>query len=493
MGFCRAAFHGSKFEASVNVIGNPGATVTLGNDKYNYYCTCDSNGNGNITINRRGEYKVRTSAVGAFEADQNTMTININQNGIVYSVQKVLINRGTNSLAVSNEYKSGSLLPYWGSSSTKPSTNFSQYWLVYRTDRMPISRLDGEIIYKGLGDEYSINTTKKVYGYLHSVPVGTTGYYGLFAVLNINGNNYYTSMITASGTAKNMETVTKTFTSSGTMTVPAGMHKLTACAVGGGGGGAHNGHHFFSGSSSRTIINVGGGGGEGGSVTTSTIDVIPGQSISIVIGGGGAGGNTWWKQVLSDYIDVYNGAGGSNGGTTSITVNDKTISANGGSGAGQVTVANLGGPTINGGGGGYGGSGRGNGGDGGRGFYAAGTRSGDNTAGSGAKDYYQGNAGNGGSGAAFDGTWYGGGGGGGGSACREEPSKGSTFYTYGLSGDGGNRGGGNGGYTSSTPTAGTANTGGGGGGGGSGRYYPDESSRNGANGGSGVAILKFAA
>ena len=53
MGFCRADFHGSKFEAYVNVIGNPGATVTLGNDKYNYYCTCDSNGNGNITINRR--------------------------------------------------------------------------------------------------------------------------------------------------------------------------------------------------------------------------------------------------------------------------------------------------------------------------------------------------------------------------------------------------------------------------------------------------------
>mgnify|MGYP004461883185 CR=1 FL=1 len=427
MGFCRAAFHGSKFEASVNVVGNPGATVTLGNDKYNYYCTCDSNGNGTITVNRRGEYKVRTSAVGAFEADQNTMTININQNGIVYSVQKVLINRGTNSLAVSNEYKSGSLLPYWGSSSTKPSTNFSQYWLVYRTDRMPISRLDGEIVYKGFGEEYSINTTKKVYGYLHNVTAGTTGYYGLFAVLNINGNNYYTGLITASGTAKNMETVTKTFTSSGTMTVPAGMHKLTACAVGGGGGGAHNGHHLFSGSSSRTIVNVGGGGGEGGAVSTSTIDVIPGQSISIVIGGGGAGGNTWWKQVVSDYIDVYNGAGGSNGGTTSITVNGKTISANGGAGA------------------------------------------------------------------AFDGTWYAGGGGGGGSACRREPSKGSTFYTYGLSGDGGNRGGGKGGYTSSTPTAGTANTGGGGGGGGSGSYFPADSSRNGANGGSGVAILKFAA
>lgn len=492
MGFCRAAFHGSKFEAYVNVIGNPGATVTLGNDKYNYYCTCDSNGNGNITINRRGEYKVRTSAVGAFEAEQNTMTININQNGIIYSVQKVLINRGTNSLAVSNEYKSGSLLPYWGSSSTKPSTNFSQYWLVYRTDRMPISRLDGEIIYKGLGEEYSINTTKKVYGYLHNVPVGTTGYYGLFAVLNINGNNYYTGIITASGTAKNMETVTKTFTSSGTMTVPAGMHKLTACAVGGGGGGAHNGHHWFAGNNSDTKVSIGGGGGEGGAVTTTTIDVIPGQSISVVIGGGGAGGNSWWKQVISDYIDVYNGAGGSNGGTTTITVNGRSISANGGAGAGQVNVHDLG-PTINGAGGGYGGSGRGNGGDGGRGFYAAGTRSGDNTAGSGAADYYQGSAGNGGSGAAFDGTWYGGGGGGGGSACRREPSKGSTFYTYGLSGNGGNRGGGKGGYTSSTPTAGTANTGGGGGGGGSGDYYSSDSSRNGANGGSGVAILKFAA
>lgn len=492
MGFCRAAFHGSKFEAYVNVIGNPGATVTLGNDKYNYYCTCDSNGNGNITINRRGEYKVRTSAVGAFEAEQNTMTININQNGIVYSVQKVLINRGTNSLAVSNEYKSGSLLPYWGSSSTKPSTNFSQYWLVYRTDRAPISRLDGEIIYKGLGEEYSISTTKKVYGYLHNVTVGTTGYYGLFAVLNINGNNYYTGIITASGTAKNMETVTKTFTSSGTMTVPAGMHKLTACAVGGGGGGAHNGHHWFAGSSSDTKVSIGGGGGEGGAVTTTTIDVIPGQSISVVIGGGGAGGNSWWKQVVSDYIDVYNGAGGSNGGTTSITVNGKSISANGGAGAAQVNPPNLS-PTLSGGSGGLGGSGRGNGGDGGKGFYARGDRSGDNTAGSGAADYYQGNAGNGGSGAAFDGTWYGGGGGGGGSSCRREPSKGSTFYTYGLSGNGGNRGGGNGGYTSSTPTAGTANTGGGGGGGGSGNYYSSDSSRNGANGGSGVAILKFAA
>lgn len=487
MGFCRAAFHGSKFEAYVNVIGNPGATVTLGNDKYNYYCACDSNGNGTITINRRGEYKVRTSAVGAFEADQNTMTININQNGIVYSVQKVLINRGTNSLAVSNEYKSGSLLPYWGSSSTKPSTNFSQYWLVYRTDRAPVSRLDGEIIYKGLGEEYSINTTKKVYGYLHNVPVGTTGYYGLFAVLNINGNNYYTGIITASGTAKNMETVTKTFTSSGTMTVPAGMHKLTACAVGGGGGGAHNGHHFFSGSSSRTITNIGGGGGEGGSVTTTTIDVIPGQSISVVIGGGGAGGNSWWKQVASDYIDVYNSAAGSNGGTTSITVNGKSISANGGAGAPGVNPQGMT-PTLNGGSGGAGGSGRGNGGDGGRGFYSSGNRQGDNVAGSGAADFHQGSAGNGGAGAAFDGIWYAGGGGGGASATRREPSKGSTFYTYGLYGSGGNRGGG------SNNSAGTANSGGGGAGGGQmSRYYPSESSTNGGNGGSGVAILKFAA
>lgn len=488
MGYCRAAFRGAKFEATVSVIANPGATVTLGNGKYNFYCTCNSNGQGTMTVTRRGMYKVGTSVVAAYDADGNTAEININQNGLVFSVQKIMINLGTNKLEVSNEYKSNSLLPYWGSTSTKPSSNFSEYWLVYRSDRMPVSRLDGTIVYKGAGTQYQINTSKSAYGYLHSnISSGSIGYYGLFGVLTINGNNYYTAIITASGTAKTFSSADRTFTSSGTMTVPAGMHKLSLCVVGGGGGGGHNGHYSFAGNSSNRNISVGAGGGEGGAMVTSSLDVIPGQSISVVIGGGGAGGSSWWKQVVSDYVDVYNGAGGSNGGTTSVTVNGRTISANGGAGAGQVNVSNL--TPLN---GGSGGSGRGNGGDGGRGFYCQGSRTGDNVAGSGTATYHQGDAGNGGSGAAFDGTWYGGGGGGGGSDGHIQPSKGGSFYVYAICGDGGNRGGGKGGWNNAS-VSGTANTGGGGGGGGSSADYASSASSSGGNGGSGVAILKFAA
>ena len=73
---------------------------------------------------------------------------------------------------------------------------------------------------------------------------------------------------------------TQVFTSSTTVTVPAGATKAIISGCGGGGGGAY--------SRSRR----GGSGGNGGTVRSYPINVSAGSSIKITIGSGGAGGTS---------------------------------------------------------------------------------------------------------------------------------------------------------------------------------------------------------
>jgi hypothetical protein len=83
-------------------------------------------------------------------------------------------------------------------------------------------------------------------------------------------------------------TVTQTFTSSGTYTVPFGYSAVLLIGCGGGGGGA-SGH--FTSTISTTAASGGGGGGGGALLLTAmATGLTSGGSVSVTIGAGGTGG-----------------------------------------------------------------------------------------------------------------------------------------------------------------------------------------------------------
>ncbi|GIP25480.1 hypothetical protein J23TS9_06100 [Paenibacillus sp. J23TS9] len=95
-------------------------------------------------------------------------------------------------------------------------------------------------------------------------------------------------------------------------TIPEGVTRITVVLSGGGGGGGggYNG-------------TAGGGGGATGGVSIGTLNVVPGQSCSIVVGSGGKGGNGTTGGSAEK---------GSDGGSSSLSVNGFTITAYGGGG-----------------------------------------------------------------------------------------------------------------------------------------------------------------
>jgi hypothetical protein len=124
----------------------------------------------------------------------------------------------------------------------------------------------------------------------------------------------------------------KLFPSSGTMTisdpgtytfkVPGGVHSLTYSGTGaGGGGGAGEGTNGGEG---------GGGGGAGGYATAQTLDVTPGQVLTITVGTGGSGGSGTSQPGVA-----Y--AGRSGGATAIISGSSVTRLSGGGGGAGGNT------------------------------------------------------------------------------------------------------------------------------------------------------------
>jgi hypothetical protein len=205
---------------------------------------------------------------------------------------------------------------------------------------------------------------------------------------------------------------TKTFTTSGTFTVPAGVTSIQIEAWGGGAGGksATNDKGF-----------VGGGGGGGAYAKRNAVTVVPGTTYTITApGAGGTPNNAGAASTLTISGVTITAAGGSVGSASSLTPTG---------GLGGTTIASLGDLVYA---GGNGGSGFGNGtssgsGSGGGGASAAGSSgtgnnganaSGPNTPGAGGttKSSFGGAGGSGGnntSGTSAN-TIYGGGGGGGG-------------------------------------------------------------------------------
>lgn len=236
-----------------------------------------------------------------------------------------------------------------------------------------------------------------------------------------------------------------TFTTSGSFALAqSGLLASEYLVVaGGGGGGGRSG---------------GGGGGAGGMLTGST-NIVANQTVTIGAGGSGAstgttndatnGGNSSLGTIAT-----ATGGGRGGGGDTQTGA-----AATGGSGGGGGSAASSSGAAGTGGQGSSGGNFAGGAGAGGGGASAAGSN---------------GNVSNGagGAGTAWNGTTYAGGGGGGGGV---------------TGGAGGAGGGGAGGNNDVNGTAATANTGGGGGAGGSWATAP----RSGANGGSGIVIVRY--
>ncbi len=135
------------------------------------------------------------------------------------------------------------------------------------------------------------------------------------------------------------QTVTETFTTGTTFTVPPNVTSLTVECWGAGGGG-----------STITANGRRGGGGGGGAYSRSTILVTPGSNYTIVVGAGGNasadGANTTFGGTL---VVAEGGNGGSNNSTTggtggSIAGSTGNIRYAGGNGAnGDVTAGYSGG------------------------------------------------------------------------------------------------------------------------------------------------------
>lgn len=312
------------------------------------------------------------------------------------------------------------------------------------------------------GNVIIITDYKQTFG-VHPVTVNPNGQNIYGASSNVTLNN--------SGESVNMVYIDSTqgwIAYSGFIASPIGTYTVEYLVIaGGGGGGAY-----------------GAGGGAGGLVSgtgASGFAVTPGLEYSVTVGAGGAGspsghGASGTNSIFSSTTTAIAGGGGGNSASSGYSGGSGGGSGydNAPAGAGTAGQGNPGGnvpgtvanPYPSGGGGGAdatGGNGSGNnGGAGGAGSNSFSAWASATSTGSGG--YYAG--------------------GGGGSVSYGGPS----YGTSGVLGPGGAGGGGAGSLGTNTPAvAGTTNTGGGGGGGG----YTNTQAP-GANGGSGLVILRYA-
>jgi hypothetical protein len=147
-----------------------------------------------------------------------------------------------------------------------------------------------------------------------------------------------------------------TFTSSGSLTVPAGVTTIRVTCTGGGGGGANCASAFPPSASSDSS---GGGGGAGGTAI-GVFSVTPGQVIPITVGAGGAAQATGGTSSIGSLCSASGGGGtqfqatGTSAGAAGGTATGGAISVIGGYGSdgqsGVVTMAGNGGASYWGGG-----------------------------------------------------------------------------------------------------------------------------------------------
>lgn len=351
-------------------------------------------------------------------------------------------------------YSGRRVLAKWQNPNQAAGKPFSGVIIRYSTSGYP-GTTGGTQIYKGAGNNTAAGAWSQAY--LDMPSLNTTYYFSCYPYVTIGEGEI--NGVVRNVTCKTSGELNKTFTASGSYTIPAGYTKMDLFAVGGGGGGCSS----YSQSS---------GGGGGYTSTTLGYSVVGGTTLTIIVGSGGAGAaynrtDSFGTDGGSSSISgIVSAAGGRGGGSKTGGSADMRSGAycNGGSGGGETNQNSGSGADMPAYKGGNGGS------DGGNGQVSYNWQS------------YQGCRGQGRTTRAYGsktGTLYSGGGGTGDSS--------SGGYGNNSQGMGGAGGGGNGGlintYTDKqkSATAGSTNTGGGGGG----------STKGGQPGGSGIVLMKL--
>lgn len=362
-------------------------------------------------------------------------------------------------------YSGRRVLAKWQNPKAATGKPYSGVIIRYSTSGYP-GKTGGTQIYKGAGSNTASGGQSQTY--LDMPALNTTYYLSCTPYVTTNQGDLLGDTLNA--TVKTQAVINKTFTASGSYTIPVGYSKMDIFCVGGGGGGSGGG------TAASSYQGDGGSGGAGGYTKTVTaISIASGQALAVVVGAGGAGGERGSNSSSAP------GQAGNPGGTSSVTRSGTVLCSAAGGGNGRA------------GGAGSGGNGGGFGCAGGNADYHDGYPGGtdgkaDNGTVNGKGQGYTTRAWG-----LSSGTQYAGGGGGGGTGGRA------------VGGAGGDRGGGRGGdgqYTISSssegseyygPTAGTsgsANTGGGGGGGGGGQRGSNRRGANAGSGGSGIVLIK---
>lgn len=152
---------------------------------------------------------------------------------------------------------------------------------------------------------------------------GSTSYTFTIVATNTNGTSSASS-VSNSVIPNPVYSLSQTFNTSGTYTVPANKSKLAAFVLSGGGGGGGGGSSSFSGGATNGYTGGGGGGGGHGKlVYFKDYPVTPGENYSITIGGQGTGGS---GGVGVGFVQP---TAGNAGGLTSF---GNLVSVNGGTG-----------------------------------------------------------------------------------------------------------------------------------------------------------------
>ena len=261
------------------------------------------------------------------------------------------------------------VLASWGNPRQASGKPYSGVYIKYSTSGYPGK--GGTQIYKGAGSNTTSGATSTTYLTLPNL--STTYYLSIYPYVTCSAGEMTGNVLNATVTTGS--TITQTFTSSTTYTIPAGYTKIDLFAVGA--GGATQSQY------SQYDEHRSGGGGGGYTVTKKGIAISDGQNLNIVIGSsigdwgmssfkkiqagsslvkrgsetliealggwgshdsdggdGGSGGGGAGHYAGDSWDSYSNGAnGGSNGSNgASVSVNDSVINP-GGIGQGTTTRA----------------------------------------------------------------------------------------------------------------------------------------------------------
>lgn len=213
-------------------------------------------------------------------------------------------------------YSGRRVLAKWQNPNQAAGKPFSGVIIRYSTGGYP-GVTGGTQIYKGAGNNTAAGGWSQTY--LDMPALNTTYYFSCYPYVTIGGGGIIDGMI-RNVTCKTYGVLNKTFTVSGTYTIPAGYTKMDLFTVGGGGG---------TGTGSKTGRSGNGGAG-GFTKTILNIAVLAEQTLIVVVGAGSTG--SYAKGGLSSITRNGGVLCSADGGSAGKNYYDS--SSKGGSGAG---------------------------------------------------------------------------------------------------------------------------------------------------------------